>query len=48
MKPTAYHGTTTLGTQPSKQYDNSGRGWYFRFDEDDKMSFKMYPPDDLS
>ena len=39
MKPTAYDGTTTPGTQPRK-YDNNGKGWYFRYDDANKMSYK--------
>ena len=40
MKPTANDGTTTSGTQPWKKYVNNGKGWYFRFDDDNKMSYK--------
>ena len=39
MKPTAYDGTTTPGTQQRKN-DNNGKGWYFRFDDDNKTSNK--------
>ena len=34
MKPTAYDATT------KEKYDNNGKGWYFRFDEDNKMRSK--------
>ena len=30
MKPTAYDGTSTSGTQPQKQYNRNGDGWYIR------------------
>ena len=39
MKPTAYGGATTSGTQQGK-YDNNRKGLYFRFDDDDKMIYK--------
>ena len=37
MKPAAYDGTSTSGTQPWK-YDRNWR--YFRFDDDNKVSYK--------
>ena len=37
MKLTAYDGTTTL----DGKYDNNGNDWYFRFDDDNKMSHKF-------
>ena len=41
MKPTTYHGTTTSGKQPRQnKYDNNGKGWYFRFDDDNKMRYE--------
>ena len=39
MNPTTYYATTTSSTQPRK-YDNSGKGWYFRLDDDNTMSYK--------
>ena len=39
MKPTAYDGTTTSGTQPWKN-DKNGKGWYLLFDDDNKMSYE--------
>ena len=39
MKLPAYGGTATIGTQPRK-YDNNGKNRYFRFDDDNKMSYK--------
>ena len=26
-----------------KEYDNNWKGWYLRFDEDDKMSYECIP-----
>ena len=40
MKPTAYDGATTTGTQSGKKYDNNGKGCYFRMDDDNKKSCK--------
>ena len=39
MNPTTYYGTATSSTQPWKKYDNNGKDWYFRFDDDNKMSY---------
>ena len=30
------------------KYDNNGKGWYFRFDVDNKMSYQYYPVDHLN
>ena len=27
-----------------EKYDNNGKGWYFRFDDDNKMIYKYIPP----
>ena len=40
MKPAAYDGTTTSGTQARIKHDNNGKGLYFRFDDGDKMNYK--------
>ena len=32
--------TATSDTQPRKKYDNNGKGWYFRYDNDDKIGYK--------
>ena len=40
MKPTAYDGSTTSGTQPRKKCDNNRKDWCFRLDYDNKMIYK--------
>ena len=42
MKPTSYDGTTTSGTQPRTKYDNNGKAWYFRLDDDDNKMIYEY------
>ena len=32
---------TTPGTQP-RIYDKNGKGWYFQFDDDNKMSYQYH------
>ena len=34
-----YDVTNISGTQPRKKYDNNGKGGYFRFDDDNNMSY---------
>ena len=41
MKPTPYDSITPSATQQRKKYDNKGNGWYFRFDYDNKMSYRI-------
>ena len=42
MEPTVYDGTTKSDTQLRKN-DNNGKGWYSRFDEDNKVSYNGTP-----
>ena len=37
---TDYDVTNISDTRPRKKYDNNGKGWYFRFDDDNNMSYK--------
>ena len=30
----------TSQTHDHEKYDNNGKGWYFRFDDDNNMSYK--------
>ena len=36
---TKYDVTNISDTQPRKKYDNNGKGVYFRFDDDNNMSY---------
>ena len=47
MKLTAYDGKTPHAHIHGK-YDNNVKGWYFRFDVDNKMSYQYYPVDHLN
>ena len=40
MEPTVYDGTITSGIQPPKKYESNGKGWQFRFDDDNNMHYK--------
>ena len=42
-KPRECHGTTVSDTTAEK-YDTTGRGWYFQFDDGNKMSDKYILP----
>ena len=37
---TEYDVTNISDTRWRKKYDNNGKGWYFRFDDDNNMSYK--------
>ena len=39
MKLTAYDGATTRAHNHGR-YDNIEKGWYFRFDDQNKMSYE--------
>ena len=41
VKPRVINGTTTLGTTTEK-CDNNGKGWYFRFYDDNRMNEDIY------
>ena len=37
---TEYDVMNISGTQPRKRYDNNGKGGYFRFDDDNNISYR--------
>ena len=37
---TDYDVTNSPGTQPQQKYDYNGKGGYFRFDDDNNMSYR--------
>ena len=37
---TGYDVTNMPGTQPQTKYDSYGWGWYFRFHDDNNMSYR--------
>ena len=37
---TEYDVKNISDTRPRKKYDNNGKGWYFRFVDDNNMSYK--------
>ena len=40
QKVTEYDVMNISGTQPRKRYDNNGKGGYFRFDDDNNISYR--------
>ena len=42
---TEYDVTNISGTQPRKKYKNNGKDGYFRFEDDNNMSYRLTPHD---
>ena len=40
--------TTTSDIQPQEKYENNGKGWYFRFADDNVQGYMIYPFNQLN